>query len=78
MKIILVCALISDSVNNIYTLSVDLGGSVVAARRPSCSKACGILVLQPGVESVSPALAGGFFTTEPPGEAPHAVCMPAC
>ena len=25
MKIILVCALISDSVNNIYSLSVDLG-----------------------------------------------------
>ena len=22
----------------------------------------------PGIESVSPALAGGFFTTEPPGK----------
>ena len=25
-------------------------------------------VLRPGIEPVSPALAGGFFTTEPPGK----------
>ena len=25
-------------------------------------------LLHPGIESVSPALAGGFFTTEPPGK----------
>ena len=25
----------------------------------------------PGIEPASPALAGGFFTTEPPGEAPR-------
>ena len=29
--------------------------------------ACGILVPQPGTESVSPALEGGFLTTGPPG-----------
>ena len=30
--------------------------------------ACEILVLRPGIEPVSPALADGFFTTEPPGK----------
>ena len=25
-------------------------------------------LLHPGIESVSPTLAGGFFTTEPPGK----------
>ena len=33
----------------------------------SCSEACGYLPGS-GIESVSPALAGGFFTTEPPGK----------
>ena len=27
-------------------------------------------LLRPGIEPMSPALAGGFFTTEPPGK-PH-------
>ena len=30
--------------------------------------ACGILVPRPGIESASPALEGGFFTTGPPGK----------
>ena len=30
--------------------------------------ACGILVPQPGIEPVSPAMAGGFLTTVPPGK----------
>ena len=30
--------------------------------------ACGILVPWPGFEPVSPALVGGFLTTEPPGK----------
>jgi len=34
--------------------------------------ACGIFPDQGGVEPVSPTLAGGFFTTEPPGK-PKAV-----
>ena len=33
----------------------------------SCSAACGNLP-GPGIEPVSPALADGFFTTEPPGK----------
>ena len=33
----------------------------------SHSVACGILVPQPGIEPMSPALQGGFLTTGPPG-----------
>ena len=43
-------------------------GSVVEVLRLSCSMACGILVLQLGIEPMSPALAGGFLTTGPPGK----------
>ena len=42
------------------------GFSLVVVHRLSCPMACGILVPQPGIESVSPALAGGFLTTGPP------------
>ena len=41
-------------------------GSVVVAHGPSCSAACGIL--RPGLELVSPASAGRFSTTAPPGK----------
>ena len=41
-------------------------GSVVRGTWVSCSTSCGNLP-GPGMEPVSPALAGGFFTTEPPG-----------
>ena len=30
--------------------------------------ACGVLVLQPGIEPSSPALEDGFLTTGPPGK----------
>ena len=40
--------------------------TLVVARRLSCSKACGILVPQPGIEVMSPVLQGRFLTTEPP------------
>ena len=36
--------------------------------RLSFPKACGILVPQPGIKPVFPALAGGFLTTGPPGK----------
>ena len=40
--------------------------SVIAAHRLS---GCGMWDLRgPGIELVSPALAGGFLTTEPPGK----------
>ena len=44
-------------------------GSVVMAHRLSCSTACGIFPDQGS--SVSPALAGGFLTTAPPGKSMH-------
>ena len=44
-------------------------GSVVVAHRLSFSVACGTL-LGSGIEPVSPILAGGFSTTEPPGRSP--------
>ena len=34
----------------------------------SCSAACGIVVPQPGTQPMSPALKGGFFSTESPGK----------
>ena len=40
-------------------------GSVVVAHGPSCPAACGIF---PGLKPVSPALAGRFSTTAPPGK----------
>ena len=36
--------------------------------RLSCPAACGISVPQPGIEPASPALAGRFSTTAPPGK----------
>ena len=41
-------------------------GSIVVAHRLSCSVAYGIFPDQGS--SLSPALAGGLFTTEPPGK----------
>ena len=35
--------------------------------------ACGILVPQPGINPVSPALQAGFLTTGPPGKAPISI-----
>ena len=43
-------------------------GSVVVAYGLSCPSACGILVPQPGIELMSPALEGEFFTTGPWGK----------
>ena len=34
----------------------------------SCPEACEILVPQPGIEPLSPALEGRFLTTGPPGK----------
>ena len=42
--------------------------SVAAEGRLPHSLACGILVPQPGIESTSPALHSGFWTTGPPGK----------
>ena len=56
----------------VYSLAVVCGlqtaASVIVALRLSCSEACGILVPKPGIKPLSPALAGRFLTTGPPGK----------
>ena len=42
--------------------------SVVVVHGLSCPTACGILIPCPGIEPLSPALEGGFFTTGLPGK----------
>ena len=51
-----------------HHLLLWLMDSLVMAHRLSCSAACRILVPRPGIKPVSPALAGGFLTTGPPGK----------
>ena len=46
----------------------EFAGSVAVAHGLSCYAACGILVPQPGIEHVAPALEGRFLTTGPPGK----------
>ena len=43
-------------------------GSVVGAHGFNCTGAGGILISQPGIEPMSPALEGVFLTPEPPGK----------
>ena len=50
----------------IWTLEGE--GSVFMLCMLNCSEACGILVPQPEIEPMSPALQGEFFTTGPPGK----------
>ena len=52
-----------------YTDSlVVVPGFSSVALRLSCFMPCRILVPQPGLEPMSPALQGGFLTTGPPGK----------
>ena len=51
--------------------ALELAGSVVVARRLSCSEACGIFLDQRA--NPSPVLAGGFLTTGPPGKSSNKV-----
>ena len=47
--------------------ALEHSGSLTAAHRLSCPEACGILVPQPGIQLMSPALLqGGFLTSGPP------------
>jgi len=48
--------------------SCSMWASLVVAHRFNCPIAWGILVPQPGIEPLSPALEGGFLTTGPPGK----------
>ena len=47
--------------------TLECTGSVVAMHGLSCPMACGILVPQPEIEPISPALEGEFLTTGPLG-----------
>ena len=44
------------------------GASVVVIHGLGGPVACGIFVPRPGIESLSPALAGGFLPSGPPGK----------
>ena len=46
---------------------LNLNFSLAAVLRLRCLVACGILVPQPRIEPMSPALEDGFLTTGPPG-----------
>ena len=46
-------------------------GTIITARRFSCSSVCGILVPQPGIEPTFLAVQGRFLTTGPPGSLPE-------
>ena len=61
-------ACVGSVVGGRWALSLRHVSSVVVAQGLSCPAACGILVPPPGMEPVSPALEGGFFTTGPPGK----------
>lgn len=52
--------------------------SVVAAHGLSCSAACRILVLQPGIKPSSPALQSEFLTTGHPGSPWIILCCGGC
>ena len=49
--------------------------SLVVVCGLTCPTACGILVPQPGIEPMSPALEGGFLTTGPPGKSQNNVLL---
>ena len=58
----------TEPLNNNNNLSVWVCWVFLVVHEISISAACGILVSQPGIEPVSPALQGGFLTIGPPGK----------
>ena len=51
-----------------WVRSLGLEDPLARGRGLSCPTACGILTPHPGIKPSSPALEGGFLTTEPPGK----------
>ena len=51
--------------------SLWLVSSLVGVQRLSCPRACGILLLWPGMEPMSPALKGRLLTTGPLGKSQY-------
>ena len=67
--LVLSCGMGNLSIHRMDSL-VEHMGSTVAGYGLCCSAAYEILVLQPRIQSVSPALQGEFFTTGLPGKSP--------
>ena len=65
--LIAVASLVEHAVQGAGTSVVVHSGSVVAAQGLSCSAGMWDLP-RPEIKPMFPALAGGFFTTEPPGK----------
>ena len=59
---------VAHGLSSCGTWALECTDSVDLACRLSCPVACGILVPQPGIKPMSPALEGGFLITGPPGE----------
>ena len=57
----------------VWTFSSYMRTSLIVVCGLSCPVACGILVPQPGIEPVFPALEGGSFTTGPAGKSPECI-----
>ena len=71
------CGLLFIAVHRLLLLLTHVLGhvaSVLVAHRLSFSEVCRIL-LKPGIEPMSPALAGRFLTTRPPGKPQSLVFM---
>ena len=62
------CCSVRASLTVVHRLLQRGAGSVVVVGGPSCSKARGILVLQPGIEPTCSALECGFLTTGLPAK----------
>ena len=65
------CSVVSDSSETLWTVAQQAPLSMGFSRQECWSEppfpSPGDLP-EPGIELMSPALAGGFFTTEPPGK----------
>ena len=60
-----------DTDSGVAARRLDSIGSVAVAQELSCSVACEVSLDQGLIKPVSSALAGGFFSTEPPGKPYH-------
>ena len=67
MFIYLVASCLGCGVQDLF---VWCTGSVVVAHRLRSPAACGILIPQPGIRPLPPALQGRFLTTGPSGKSP--------
>ena len=62
------CGLLTALSSLAGELWLQSAASAVVMPEVRCPAACGWSLHGPGIESVSPAMAGGFLTTGPPGK----------